>query len=107
MTRIVLLVAALAATCNPVPPSPPEPGPADAAPTPPADAAACEDDCCRACAVLARFSCPEGLPTAKGETCADVVRRTEATGVVHLPADCVAHAKSLADVIGCGVRCVK
>jgi hypothetical protein len=108
MIRIFALTLAMAAaTCNTDRPGPsPVPTPIPA-PQPAQDGGLCQTSCCRACVSLARYQCPEGRPTARGETCEETCLNVEASGVVVLPAECVAAAKTLADVVQCGVRCAR
>lgn len=85
----------------PTPPSPsPSPVPTVVDPGPCADPVAC------ACAVLAAYDCPEGKPTAKGQSCHDVYAPVFTD---HLPGwqdtACVAGARTLAQVRGCHVTC--
>jgi hypothetical protein len=93
MRALLLLLVGACASSQP----PPEP------PTVTVDAGAplCEE----ACATLSDLRCPESLPTRDGESCVALCQRAERDRRM-LPVACVAGARRVADVRGCGVRCL-
>jgi len=89
------LVLLVACSCEPLPPEPP----------------IVVVDAEGPCGNLRRLGCPEGKPNANGRTCEQML--AGAAEVAHVPTECLATARDVADVRACGsdltlrVRCVR
>lgn len=98
--RIALLAfAAILPACACRPSYVPAPLEGDAAVELDADVQACAPGC----QALQAAGCEEGLPTAEGESCADLCQRTEPWQ--RLPSQCLAGLTTVAAIRVCGVRC--
>ena len=81
-------------------PKPPQPDAADVG----MQVDASSDVCVQACLALRTVPCREGFSVDGGQSCEQVCQHTMG-GVFDIHPECLAKAKTKADVIACGAKC--
>lgn len=116
-TILSLLAVALLIGCPQLPPKPPVTDGDAAVDSAVLDSASMSDGfdgtykpdvCSKACSKMSELGCPEGMPADAGKSCYTLCMDTQASKKFDLKPECIAVAKSVAEVRGCGtVRCQK